>query len=366
MQDLWLDGSISPEAHTHLDLVEQGVLDKVPRDVIFGVEAVPEPDNEHETTPVALILYGHRVGYLADEMADEIHSVIVQANSIGLNVKMRARVHWDTARERRLEIRGTWPSNLWNWLALPTHLRGSKFFEIDWSRTSWGEEFQSQRKFVLQNAGQLITECRVQLCEGGHAIDVYMSGLHVATAYAGYSDYCERAVRRVADGQLHGYGKIRRISSGHILVNITVADPHGEDAVQRGRETFLWPDERDAVERAEREQAQRAWSAGLVDGKDVRQWFEKVRALKRAGKNRAAIQLLERMLDAEDASSAIIETPPTAWITEQAAIVYRKLNNIDSEIAVLQRYLRRIPSDKASQTIISRLKSAQYFHDSPS
>ncbi|WP_280303571.1 hypothetical protein [Nocardia abscessus] len=358
VRDLWLDGSISPEADTDFDTDNHGVLDGMPDGVVFGIQAVPGPSSVSEPTPVGLVLDGDRVGYLEGEIAEEMHPLIMQANSIGFVVRMRARMYPAGAQDRRLELRGTWPSHLRAWLSLPAQLRGSEFFEIEWARALWGEEFQLRRHAVLGQADQLITDCRLQLCDGASAIDVYVSEVHVAIVVAGYSDECDDVVRRVGAGQLSGYAKLRRLDGGHIVVGITVADPGSGAGLQRRGVPFLWPDEREAVERAERDRIERARVAGLVDGKDYRQWFEKVRALKRAGKNKAAIRLLERMLDAEDAASAIIEAAPLVWITEQAAIVYRKLNNLEAEVAVLQRYLAHFPPGRAPRKITSRLETA--------
>lgn len=55
----------------------------------------------------------------------------------------------------------------------------------------------------------------------------------------------------------------------------------------------------------------------------------------------AEARLLRRLQAAEDAAAAIVDTPPIRWITEQAAMTFRKLGDLESEVAVLQRYLRR-------------------------
>ncbi|MFI6368841.1 hypothetical protein ACIBG0_39700 [Nocardia sp. NPDC050630] len=362
MNDLWLDGSISPDADTELDIFaeidDHGVLDAMPDGVVFDIEAVPTPAAVFDDqTAVGLVLHGELVGYLDYDIAGEMHPLIMQANSLGFAVKMRARMY-PAGEDRRLELRGTWPSHLRAWLSLPPELRGSQFFEIEWARALWGEEFQPQRHTVLQQADQLITECRLQLREGTSEVNVFGSQIHIATVNAGYGDECEDAVRRVESGQDRGYAKLRRLDRGHIVVGVTVAEPGSETGLQHRRESFLWPDQRDAAEREERERFERARVAGLVDGKDFRAWFEKVRTLKRAGKNKAAIRLLERLLDAEAAASAIIETTPTAWITEHAAIVFRKLDDLEAEVAVLQRYLDHFPPGRGPHKITARLRKA--------
>ncbi|MGV9839118.1 tetratricopeptide repeat protein [Nocardia niigatensis] len=153
------------------------------------------------------------------------------------------------------------------------------------------------------------------------------------------------------------------MESGHIVVGVTVADPGSGHLVQHGVEPFLWPEERDAEERAERERFERMRVARLVDGRDIRYWSEDVNALKRAGRYDEAARLLRRLLDAEDAAAAIIDTPPLSWITQQAAIVFRWLGDFESEVAVLQRYLAQYPPGSGPATMTARLARARTLLD---
>ncbi|WP_157556930.1 hypothetical protein [Nocardia acidivorans] len=332
---------------------------------LFDVEIVPETGKLLGSPAVALMLVDNRIGHLDPDVAVDMHPMIVRANSMGFAVKMRARMHPAGPAGRHLELRGTWPSHLDTWLSLPAELHRSEFFETEWARALWGAEFQPQRQGVLQDADQLYTECRVELCNGESAFDVYVSSTHVGTVSAGYSQDCENAVRRVESGQNGGYARLRRLDSGHIVVGVSIPEPGSTHIVQISSEPFLWPDERDAVERAQRERVARARAAGLVDGKDVRHWFEEVKSLKRSGRLEDAARLLTRMLDAEDAAATIIETPRTQWITEQAAIVFRKLGNYQAEVAVLRRYLTHYPPDRGPEKIIARLATARALLASP-
>lgn len=355
--DLWLDGSASPETSIAVDNEE--LLDAIGDDILFDVEVVPEAGEYWGSPPVALVLHGDRVGHLDPDLTEDMHPLIVQANALGFVVRMRARMHAASWGSRRLETRGTWPSDLHAWLSLPAPWQGQEFFEIQWTRTLWGNEFQRQRQTVLNGERHLSVECRVELCSSGGAFDVYVSSIHVGTVVAGYSDDCENAVERVQSGQQRGYARLRRLESGHIVVGVSVPEPISALRFRRSSEPFLWPDERDALENAYRERVEQARLARQVDGKDIRAWFEEVKALKRADRLADAAALLLRMLDAEDAAAAIIKTDRIRWITDQAAIVFRKLGDLEAEVAVLQRYLMHFPPGRGPAEITARLARAQ-------
>ncbi len=353
-----MHGSISPSAETY-EPDEPGVLDTITDGVLFEVEAVPTAGAEFDNRrAVSLLLRGELVGYLDSDIAGDMHPLIRQANSLGFAVKMTARMHaayipgWD----RCLELRGTWPSHLRAWLSLPAQLRGTEFFEIEWVRALWGEEFQTQRHAILSGTDQLITECRLTLHANRAEVDVSVSQIPVATISAGYDDECADAVRRVESGQHRGYAKLRRTDDGHIVVGVSIAESDNTTGLQHRPESFLWPDEQEAEEAEERARFERARIAALVDGKDFNAWADTVQTLKRGGKNKAAIGLLERMLDAQHAACSITGDLPAAWVTEQAAIVYRKLGDNQAEIAVLQRYLARFSAGRGPDKIRTRLR----------
>ncbi|MGW0325663.1 hypothetical protein [Nocardia sp. NPDC003183] len=58
------------------------------------------------------------------------------------------------------------------------------------------------------------------------------------------------------------------------------------------------------------------------------------------------------------AASAIIETTPSARITEHAALVYRKVDDPEAEVAVLQRYSAHFPLGLGPCKITARLRTA--------
>lgn len=74
---------------------------------------------------------------------------------------------------------------------------------------------------------------------------------------------------------------------------------------------------------------------GLVRGKHYTEWVEEIRALKRSGKFDEALALLRDCIAAAERDRQGRE--PAPWYTEQAAIVCRKLGDLDHEVAVLER-----------------------------
>ncbi|MGQ4600327.1 hypothetical protein [Nocardia sp. R6R-6] len=78
----------------------------MPDGVVFGIEAIPEPLTVYAPRLLALVLGGDHVGYLDSEIAEGLHPLIVQANSMGFVVRMRARMYSAGTQDRRLELIG--------------------------------------------------------------------------------------------------------------------------------------------------------------------------------------------------------------------------------------------------------------------
>jgi len=76
----------------------------------------------------------------------------------------------------------------------------------------------------------------------------------------------------------------------------------------------------------------------MVDGRHYTEWPDPVAALKRQGKLDDALRLLYRLCDAAEAESAAARQTLAPWYFEQAAIVERKLGNVEAEIVALERY----------------------------
>ncbi len=83
---------------------------------------------------------------------------------------------------------------------------------------------------------------------------------------------------------------------------------------------------------------------GMVNGVHYLQLVEPIKQLKRDGRLDDALVLCHAAIrGAEDAREG---REPAPWYTEQAAIIYRKLNQRDEEIAVLERWLAACPPER--------------------
>lgn len=95
----------------------------------------------------------------------------------------------------------------------------------------------------------------------------------------------------------------------------------------------------------------------LVRGKDYTEWPATIEQLKREGKLSQALDLLYECIEATERADPA-SLPP--WFTTHAAIVHRKLGQLDEEIAVLQRYDARTNSamfaDRIAKTTALRAK----------
>jgi hypothetical protein len=128
---LMLDGSSSWLASTGWD--NQRILGRLPTGADIVVEALPEPGNPPNRSSVALDFDGMRVGYWSLSTPSMFRAV-VEANNAGFHVLMRAKV-WKSDSRRRLEVRAAFAADLKKWLSLPPDIRGTEFFEFDWTRT---------------------------------------------------------------------------------------------------------------------------------------------------------------------------------------------------------------------------------------
>ena len=80
---------------------------------------------------------------------------------------------------------------------------------------------------------------------------------------------------------------------------------------------------------------------GLVDGNHhYTNCVETIKQLKREGKHVEAIELLEKTVDATERESKKFGKGwgVAPWYYEQLAIIYRKENMYDKEVAILERY----------------------------
>lgn len=93
----------------------------------------------------------------------------------------------------------------------------------------------------------------------------------------------------------------------------------------------------------------------LVRGRDFVEWVDTIKDLKRAGQDADALELLHECIDAAERDARHQGYSPPPWYTEQAAILYRKANQIEAEIEVLERYQRACPPDQTSPLIEERI-----------
>ena len=102
--------------------------------------------------------------------------------------------------------------------------------------------------------------------------------------------------------------------------------------------------------------------AGFYSGRHYTEWVESVNDLKRNGDLNGAIALLGHLIEATEAEATAERNTPAPWYYMQSAIVFRKLKDPASEVAVLERYLN-FPRVKGAAEIEIRLRKARTFHE---
>ena len=80
---------------------------------------------------------------------------------------------------------------------------------------------------------------------------------------------------------------------------------------------------------------------GFVDGSHFTEHVGRIKDLKRAGRNKDAIKLLLKCVDATEAESRVDGAGVAPWYYDQLAILYRKEKQSDDEFAILERYERQ-------------------------
>jgi hypothetical protein len=93
---------------------------------------------------------------------------------------------------------------------------------------------------------------------------------------------------------------------------------------------------------------------GMVDGVHFLELVEPIKQLKREGRNEEALQLCYVAIAGVEGEHASEGLTPPPWYTEQAAIVLRKLNRRDEEIAVLRRYLALLPRESSDGSSLAQ------------
>lgn len=91
---------------------------------------------------------------------------------------------------------------------------------------------------------------------------------------------------------------------------------------------------------------------------------ERVKALKRSGDYNEALEALSSEIEIQEKDIAAGLGGVAPWYYEQAAIVYRKLEQFDDEIAVLERFARQQHAPGASPPkLLQRLEMARWHKD---
>jgi hypothetical protein len=389
---LYLDGGASWKAYTGPDDAHQ--LGRLPVGSEIVVEAVPEPNNRNDPTAVALLHQGSRVGYLYQSLSRSLFGAIRAANAAGYHVLLhakrissrispirQARGPLKVALEIRtastdsnslLEVRAALAADLYYWLNMPEQQRGTQFFELAWKKTDYQDFYQDRRKALLGDNDSLILPCTFSTGsrasnpygyrppplgtpkhpEIGTFADVHAAGHHIGELRKTMRRPSDEGVLQILSGRDHGMARLEQWPD-NIELRVCIADRDGH--LPKSFESFLWQAERREAEHARLEANLAAMDAEKVDGQPLGHCKAKVADLKQAGDLDGAIALAMKMVDAAEQAAAIANRAPHAWVTLDAAIILRKLNDVHGEIALLERYLQHCPPGQAHAKITERL-----------
>ena len=99
---------------------------------------------------------------------------------------------------------------------------------------------------------------------------------------------------------------------------------------------------------------------GFVRGRHYTEYAEDVKALRRAGPEVEAEQLLRDLVDATEAEARTEKWGVAPWYYEQLAISYRKQGNPQGEVDILERYARQTSAPGSMPPeLITRLEKAK-------
>lgn len=105
----------------------------------------------------------------------------------------------------------------------------------------------------------------------------------------------------------------------------------------------------DGGERAEQ------FKSGMVNGVHYLQLVEPIKQLKRDGRLDEALTLCYAAIEGAEAAARRDRLEPAPWYSEQAAIIHRKLQQREQEVAVLKRWLAACPPERREGRIQARL-----------
>jgi hypothetical protein len=93
----------------------------------------------------------------------------------------------------------------------------------------------------------------------------------------------------------------------------------------------------------------------MVDGVHYLQLVEPIKQLKRDGRLDEALGLCYAAIEGAEAAARRERLEPAPWYSEQAAIIHRKLQQREQEVAVLERWLAACPPERRGGRIQARL-----------
>jgi hypothetical protein len=112
-------------------------------------------------------------------------------------------------------------------------------------------------------------------------------------------------------------------------------------------------------------QLHEAEDAGLVRGQNFESLRPDIAQAKADGDREGALRLLGDCVDAAERCAKVMYMRPTAWPTEQAAILLRSMRDYAGEVAVLERFLQADPSREGTKTLRERLIRARTLAGMP-
>jgi hypothetical protein len=342
-------------------------LGRLPPDADIVVEAIPEPGNPYDHTAVALDFEGTRVGYWS--LKPSLFPAVVEANNAGFHVLMRAKVWGKTNSRRQLEVRSALGGDLEKWLSLPPDIRGTEFFEFDWTRTDYREFYQDRLRTLIGDDDSRIIDCTFDCGprstdpygyvsapvgpahpKPGTYADVFAAGIHIGELRTHSKLHSSAALRRIQSGQTTGLARLKRWPR----IQLQVCVPNADGSLPRFSGPFLWKYESRETDWARLDRA--AAQVEVVDGLPIRSCRQTLANLKRAGDLVLARELVIKMADAAERGGEVGERAPYSWVTLEAAIVLRKLRDTRGEIEVLERYLAHCPPGEADAKVVERLE----------
>ncbi|MGW0160441.1 hypothetical protein ACWDUN_14110 [Mycobacterium sp. NPDC003323] len=102
-----------------------------------------------------------------------------------------------------------------------------------------------------------------------------------------------------------------------------------------------------------------AETAGLIRGQDFETLRPVIAEAKARGDADAALAILRECIEASEGRAKVQGYRPSAWPTEQAAILLRKQKDYLGEVLVIERFLAADPTHQGTQALCDRLARAR-------